>query len=965
MRKKFTMLLAALLACAGVMKADVVKFDSQSNPVLPGESKQTEYTGQDYNQYHFTSPKFTAPADFTTLRLTFLANSNNESPAGYPCIAISEFNLYDKEGNEVELTSTNFSSNATLNDAAEGSVDALFDGINSGDINAYKWYWHSEWKNNVGDFHYFEINVSELAVDLSEFSFSYVTRREQGSPSEMLVITGSSTENVASQYSSYMILGEYDLANQAFRIRNSNITSENLYLTIETPNCNNQDEDGVKILEKAIGNESQAFKFIPQTDGSFYIKSESNYYLNTHSNWGFNAVSEAVTDGNRSNFNLEFIGNGEFRIKGLKGYVGPNNAYSTDHPYELFSNHGKDKQYIDWVLEPYNQEYLVTYNYKVGDVIMLTEEHVVNAGAAYPTVKSFYGVTITETAPEGDVSANGSFDFTCTVDASKFPFDYAADVASIDTWQYIQMHSNNKKYLKLESNYIAWADGNLALGKKDAYAWAFVGNPFVGFKMVNKAAGTEKALKSTNGGNPAMANYADGTSFLAAASNQTGNAGYFCMQYPGGNYLNAQNGKLNHWGSNDAGSTMLVNGTWHEITLSEYIEDLNTLIGNAETLVSENQANADKVGYYKLTDVQAQIDNAKNYTTSESIDEVDVAFLALQEVMKAPVINLPVAGKFYRFKHPTADAYMLSDETTKPESTDKRLAMGALEANKVSSIFYYGEDGTLLSYANGRYLSNAESASSTDWTCLAVGTTGSAATFGAGSALGRVGFYLTSGRAYWSGHQTYVDAGGTFGSNAGYDWVVEEVEWLPVAINATVGYATFYSPVELELSNGRVKAYTGKVDGNVFKLTEQNVVPANTGVILELQEGAEVENGYTFLKVKETTLTGLDNDLAGTFAKTYVTEASYVLAQKNDVVGLYKATMNQLDGTAFLNNAFKAYLPITSNAPMFSFDRGEGTTGIESSELNTQPTVIYDLLGRRVEKMEKGIYIVNGKKIIK
>ena len=50
---------------------------------------------------------------------------------------------------------------------------------------------------------------------------------------------------------------------------------------------------------------------------------------------------------------------------------------------------------------------------------------------------------------------------------------------------------------------------------------------------------------------------------------------------------------------------------------------------------------------------------------------------------------------------------------------------------------------------------------------------------------------------------------------------------------------------------------------------------------------------------------------------------------------------------------------------MFSFDRGEGTTGIESSELNTQPTVIYDLLGRRVEKMEKGIYIVNGKKIIK
>ena len=34
-------------------------------------------------------------------------------------------------------------------------------------------------------------------------------------------------------------------------------------------------------------------------------------------------------------------------------------------------------------------------------------------------------------------------------------------------------------------------------------------------------------------------------------------------------------------------------------------------------------------------------------------------------------------------------------------------------------------------------------------------------------------------------------------------------------------------------------------------------------------------------------------------------------------------------------------------------------------EVQEEATVIYDLLGRRVEKMEKGIYIVNGKKVIK
>ena len=40
-------------------------------------------------------------------------------------------------------------------------------------------------------------------------------------------------------------------------------------------------------------------------------------------------------------------------------------------------------------------------------------------------------------------------------------------------------------------------------------------------------------------------------------------------------------------------------------------------------------------------------------------------------------------------------------------------------------------------------------------------------------------------------------------------------------------------------------------------------------------------------------------------------------------------------------------------------------TGIKNSELNIQnPELIYDLRGRRVEKAEKGIYIVNGKKTV-
>ena len=45
---------------------------------------------------------------------------------------------------------------------------------------------------------------------------------------------------------------------------------------------------------------------------------------------------------------------------------------------------------------------------------------------------------------------------------------------------------------------------------------------------------------------------------------------------------------------------------------------------------------------------------------------------------------------------------------------------------------------------------------------------------------------------------------------------------------------------------------------------------------------------------------------------------------------------------------------------------GTGTTNIEGIENDSEePVIIYDLQGRRVKNIGKGIYIVNGKKIVK
>ena len=75
-------------------------------------------------------------------------------------------------------------------------------------------------------------------------------------------------------------------------------------------------------------------------------------------------------------------------------------------------------------------------------------------------------------------------------------------------------------------------------------------------------------------------------------------------------------------------------------------------------------------------------------------------------------------------------------------------------------------------------------------------------------------------------------------------------------------------------------------------------------------------------------------------------------------------------GRKFLNNNHKAYLP-ASEVPVaaalsagFRFAFG-GTTAIEKVESRNEKEEIYDLTGRRIERItEPGIYIIDGKKVM-
>lgn len=217
---------------------------------------------------------------------------------------------------------------------------------------------------------------------------------------------------------------------------------------------------------------------------------------------------------------------------------------------------------------------------------------------------------------------------------------------------------------------------------------------------------------------------------------------------------------------------------------------------------------------------------------------------------------------------------------------------------------------------------------------------------------------VTSFKIYATGGAIYV---------AGIEVVYEKPKDHTLTVGET-GWATLYLGLDATIPTG-VECYTLTSAANgvaTLSLVEKNL-PAHMGVVVK----ANANTSHTF--AYKSTYAGkgaIENLLQGSIVDAEITGNGYVLSAPEGVVGLYAAKLT--DGK-FLNNANKAYLPasaVASNAPMFSFSRGgdeEDTTGIEySSPLNSMPsTAIYDLTGRRVEKMEKGIYIVNGKKVIR
>lgn len=189
---------------------------------------------------------------------------------------------------------------------------------------------------------------------------------------------------------------------------------------------------------------------------------------------------------------------------------------------------------------------------------------------------------------------------------------------------------------------------------------------------------------------------------------------------------------------------------------------------------------------------------------------------------------------------------------------------------------------------------------------------------------------------------------------------------IKVNIGAT-GYATLYYSDRALVVPENVAAYTYKVTNG--KLEESylynagETIPAATGVVLKAAPGE-----YTFAASQNAGDVDTDNLLKGSDEAAQTTggavyyKLSLNKAGDANSVGFYYGAA---DGAAFTNGAHKAYLalPAASGVRAYLFN-GNTTTGIQNATANNAASQVYDLQGRRVQSAQKGLYIINGKKVL-
>lgn len=364
-------------------------------------------------------------------------------------------------------------------------------------------------------------------------------------------------------------------------------------------------------------------------------------------------------------------------------------------------------------------------------------------------------------------------------------------------------------------------------------------------------------------------------------------------------------------------------GTSEELA-NKTLSDLQGIVSkhNADTSGAHGTIQMENNGYYRLLNWQDHDNNAK--VISFSGDNRALETLNNSEVNQLwKAVPQGTAGNQFQFVNANAEKYLNNPQTA--------------ELN-ASAITY-----TLTDLGAGQHFFIANGA-------VLKGT-------------------LSNGNLNGIGSENTT---GTYRKNTADTWYIMPVKNFEITLhngNDDHFYATAHFPFAISLSDAEAYVMDGHA-GNVVNLTKvEGVIPANTGLVIVGTADKATVN------IEPEASTPVSNQLAGTntdktFDDSFIKDNTLVLGMgaASRKAGFYHAA----DATVKVRHN-SAYIDITDwnltgvntiNGFMFNF--GGDTTGIQTVVNGENAhSVIYDLQGRRVTAPAKGVYIINGKKVIR
>ena len=184
--------------------------------------------------------------------------------------------------------------------------------------------------------------------------------------------------------------------------------------------------------------------------------------------------------------------------------------------------------------------------------------------------------------------------------------------------------------------------------------------------------------------------------------------------------------------------------------------------------------------------------------------------------------------------------------------------------------------------------------------------------------------------------------------------------------NVPTGHSTLCLPFAYTCGNKNftISTYGGLKNGKSLILNSAGTeIAANTPVIFTAGSAATLTlstsksfklNGANSLTVEKDGVS-----LVGTYAKINAPKDSYVLQSQSGNEAFYK-----VGSTVPSVPANRCYLE-GSVAGVKAIAFPDGATAIDALEADASNGDIYDIAGRKVNKADKGIYIVDGKKVVK